>query len=182
MVELPFALGAAGLVVVLLGLSAFFSSSETAIFTATDGSDDRSTDRGRGDDAAPAAADERAATLAALRGDPHRLLVTLLVGNNLVNVAISSVVTVTLVQALPPGPAVTLATVVASSLVLVFGEIVPKSYGLGNADAWSLTVAGPLRVVELALLPVVVAFDLATRALTARLGGAPDIERPLVDE
>jgi hypothetical protein len=61
------------------------------------------------------------AALAEPRVDPHRLLVTLPVGNNVVNIAIPNVVT-----------------------VLVCGEIVSKSCGLGNARRWSLTAARPL--------------------------------------
>ncbi len=148
---------------VLLALSAFFSSSETAIFTLPDA----------WLDAQPASSD----SLRELRSDPHRLLVTILVGNNVVNVAIASISTVLALEYLPAGIAVTVATVVVSVVVLVFGEIVPKSYGLGNAEQWAPRVAGPLRVVERVLYPLVVVFDAVTRRLNARLGGEPDIEQ-----
>ncbi|UPV98891.1 DUF21 domain-containing protein [Halorussus gelatinilyticus] len=172
MLELPRSLLAAGAVVVLLALSAFFSSSETAIFSL---SVEWMAERA-------AAGDRRAALLSALREDPHRLLVTLLVGNNLVNVALSSVVTVVLVGALPAGLAVTAATVVVTSLVLIFGEIIPKSYGLGNGERWSLRVARPLSLVERALYPLVVLFDALTRGTSQRLGGDTDIEEQYLDD
>lgn len=168
------ALTVAGTLLLLAGLlvaSAFFSSSETAIFSLSQ--------TWLAERAADGDAD--AVRLADLREDPHRLLVTLLVGNNAVNVAISSLTTLLLVEFLPPAWVVPVATVVVSSVVLVCGEIVPKSYGLGNAETWSLRVVGPVAAVERLLYPLVVAFDVVTRAASDRLGGRPDIEDPFVD-
>jgi len=158
-------------IVALVALSAFFSSSESAIFslpedlgeTAGDGSPERT-------------------ALGDLRSDPHRLLVTILVGNNVVNMAISSIVTLLVAEVFSPGIAVLVATIGASALILVFGEIVPKSYGLGHARTWSLRVARPLGLVERALGPVVSLFDASTRRLTALVGGNQGIEENLLDE
>jgi len=159
-------------IIVLVILSAFFSSSETAVFTLPEqwlAEQESSSDR-------------RLVILRDLRSDPHRLLVTILVGNNVVNVAIASITTVLLVERLPTGSAVTLATVLTSFVVLVFGEIVPKSYGLGHAREWALTVARPLTLVGRVLYPLVVLFDAITRRLNALIGGDPHIEDPYVDE
>jgi len=169
MVTTAVTLVAVAALVGLVGLSAFFSSSETAILSLPAGVD------------VVRSGDARAEALRALRDDPHRLLVTLLVGNNVVNAAISSVVTVVAVDALPAGAGVAVATAVASTVVLVFGEIVPKSYGLGNAEEWALSVARPVRLVERGLWPVVAAFDLVTRRLSTSLGGEPAIEAPYED-
>ncbi|WP_158057971.1 DUF21 domain-containing protein [Halorussus halophilus] len=155
-----------GAIVVLVGLSAFFSSSETAIFTLSE------SERSELD----ASLEERAEMLRELRSDPHRLLVTILVGNNVVNVAIASITTALLIEVIPTGSAVSVATVLASFVVLVFGEIVPKAYGLGHAKRWALRVARPLSVVELVLYPLVAVFDFLTRRLNARIGGEPEIE------
>ncbi|MUV58074.1 protein of unknown function DUF21 [Halogeometricum rufum] len=169
--DLPLVAFGTASVVVLLLFSAFFSSSETAIFSLPVAwIDDRA-----------ATGDRRAVTLRRLREDPHRLLVTILVGNNLVNVAISSIVTVLLVEHVSAGVAVTAATLVVGSVVLVFGEIVPKSFGLGNARRWSLTVARPVSLVERSISPLVGLFDALTRRLTAWLGGETDIEKPYVE-
>jgi len=159
-------------VVVLVGLSAFFSSSETAIFSLPE----------TWGDALGATDEPRVATLQELRADPHRLLVTVLVGNNVVNVAIASITTVLVTDHLPAGSAVTVATILASVCILVFGEIVPKSYGLANAERWALTVARPLALVERLLYPLVVGFDAVTRWLNGRIGGEGDIERPYVEK
>jgi Mg2+/Co2+ transporter CorB len=154
----------------LLAASAFFSSTEIAVFSLSpDWLDDR------------AAGDARAAILAELRGDPHRLLVTLLVGNNLVNVAISSLLAVLLVDYVPAGVAVVATTLVAGSVVLIAGEILPKAYGLGHAEAWSLRAARPVWLVERLLLPVVVVFDVVTRRVGAVVGADPGIEGPYAD-
>jgi CBS domain containing-hemolysin-like protein len=166
----PLVVGGCVATVALLACSAFFSSSETAIFSLP-------TDH----DAVPGDDDPSERTLTALREDPHRLLVTLLVGNNVVNVAISSIITVLVARSLPPGPAVLAATVVTSSLVLVFGEIVPKAYGLGNAPEWSLTVAPAVALVERFLSPLISLFDWVTRGINRVIEGESDIERPYLE-
>lgn len=166
----PLIAGGVVATVALLACSAFFSSSETAIFSLP-----------ASWDAVPGDEDSRERALTALRKDPHRLLVTLLVGNNVVNVAISSIITVLVARSLDPGPAVVAATVVTSTLVLVFGEIVPKAYGLGNAEEWSLTVAPVVALVEKVLSPLISLFDWVTRGITTVIEGETDIERPYVE-
>ena len=159
-------------VVILLSLSAFFSSSESAIFSL-------SVDPAR---TAPGADTKEGRTLADLRANPHRLLVTLLVGNNIVNIAITSIVTLLVARFVPAGFTVVVATLTASVLILVFAEIVPKSYGLGHAESWSLRVARPIAYVERALGPLVALFDVVTRWLTSLIGGDQHIEKPYLDE
>jgi len=154
----------------LLAASAFFSSTEIAVFSLSrEWLDER-----------VAANDGRASILAELRDDPHRLLVTLLVGNNVVNVAISSIMAVLLAERFSGGVAVAMTTVVAGSVVLVCGEILPKAYGLGHAEEWALTTARPVWVVERLLFPIVVVFDVVTRRAGSMMGD-PDIEEPYTD-
>ncbi|WP_440766302.1 DUF21 domain-containing protein [Natronorubrum sp. DTA7] len=159
-------------VVILLALSAFFSSSESAIFSLPDEWIQTATEDGTSE----------SRTLQHLRGNPHRLLVTLLVGNNLVNIAITSIITLLVAQFVPPGFTVVIATLSVSVLILIFGEIVPKSYGLGHAESWSLRVARPISYVERTLSPLVTLFDIVTRWLTARIGGDQHIENPYLDD
>ncbi|WP_193308571.1 CNNM domain-containing protein [Halorubrum halophilum] len=166
-------LGFAGIatVTLLLALSAFFSSAETAIFSLSA----EWFDQQIGSD------DPRASVLKELHDDPHRLLVTLLVGNNVVNVAISSILTVLVASYLPSGAAVAVATACTSVLVIVFGEIVPKAFGLGNAETWSLRVASPIRLTERVLSPLITLFDGITRRMTAYISGDANIETPYTD-
>jgi Mg2+/Co2+ transporter CorB len=158
-------------IVLLLSLSAFFSSSETAVFSLPREWIEReaTTD------------DPRARVLKELHDDPHRLLVTLLVGNNIVNIAISSIMTVLVATYLSAGPAVIATTVITSFLILIFGEIVPKAFGLGNAEQWALTIASPIRHVERGLSPLITLFDGITRRLNALIPIKTDIETPYLD-
>jgi CBS domain containing-hemolysin-like protein len=165
-------LAGAAVIVVLLGVSAFFSGSEIAIF---------SLERHQlsvlleTDDVDP-----RARVLQRLRDDPHRLLVTILVGNNIVNIAMASIASVLLAATLSPGLAVVATTLGMSAVILVFGEITPKSYGVANAERLALRVAGPIRTVERLLFPLVFCFDVISRGLNRITGGGSDIERPYV--
>lgn len=153
-------------IVALLGCSAFFSSSETALFSLS-----------REWLAEAAATDSRAAAVEDALSDPHRLLVTLLVGNNVVNITLSSLLTALLVDRVQPGTAVLVTTVVASTLILVVGEIIPKAYGLGQAQTFAPVVVRPLRYVGVVLYPVVAVFDALTRTVSDRIGGQQSIER-----
>ena len=166
MVALSTSVGAFVLLV-LVAVSAFFSSTEIALFSLEDHRVEAMT--GRGSDA-----------LRRLRADPHRLLVTILVGNNFVNVAIAAVATSLLARALPAGEAAVVSTLLVGTVVLVFGEIMPKSYGVANAESWSRRIAGPVVLLQRLLYPVVAVFDGITGAMSALLGGGRDIERPYV--
>lgn len=157
-------------VVVLLGLSAFFSASEIAIF---------SLERHRLS-ALRSSEDPRAGTLGRLRENPHRLLVTILVGNNVVNIAMASIATLVLTRLLGPGPGVAASTLGMSFLVLIVGEITPKSYGVANSESLSLSVAGPIARVQQLLYPVVVVFDTLSRGINRLTGGGQEIEKPYV--
>ncbi|MFC7137736.1 DUF21 domain-containing protein [Halobaculum litoreum] len=159
-------------IVVLVGLSAFFSSSETAIFTLSEEWVTELANSGDSDGEA----------LRDLLDDPHRLLVTILVGNNVVNVAIASLTTVLVTNYLPDGTGVTVATLAASFVILIFGEIVPKSYGLSRAKEWSEVVARPIAIVETLLYPLVALFDFVTRRIAAYIGGEQDIEVPYTED
>ncbi|WP_226021235.1 CNNM domain-containing protein [Halomicrobium salinisoli] len=158
-------------VIGLLSVSAFFSSSETAVFSLPREWIERQAETD----------DRRAGVLKDLHDDSHRLLVTLLVGNNVVNIAISSIVTVVVAGYLPAGPAVVATTVLTSVLVLIFGEIVPKAYGLGNNERWALTVATPISIVERVLSPLITVFDVVTRRMNALIPVDGDIEKPYLD-
>ncbi|MFO8114275.1 MAG: DUF21 domain-containing protein [Halorubrum sp.] len=171
MVGLTLGLAGVATVTVLLALSAFFSSSETAIFSLP----------AEWFEQQVASDDPRGHILKELYDDPHRLLVTLLVGNNVVNIAISSIVTVLVAGYLPSGAAVVVTTACTSFLVLVFGEVVPKAFGLGNAERWSLRVASPIRLVERALSPLITLFDGITRRMNAYINGDANIEKPYTD-
>lgn len=154
---------------ILLGLSGFFSSSEIAMFSIAS-------------HRVEALAQERRSgeTLQKLKSDPHRLLVTILVGNNLVNIAMSSIATGLLSLYFSGGMAVAVATFGITALVLLFGESSPKSYAIENTESWALRVSRPLKLAEYVLLPLVVMFDFLTRQVNRVTGGRSAIETSYV--
>lgn len=153
----------------LLGLSAFFSSSEIAMFSLAS-------------HRVEALAQEQAVgrTLQQLKTDPHRLLVTILVGNNLVNIAMSSIATGLLAQHVSQSAAIAIATFGITALVLLFGESAPKSYAIENTESWALRVTRPLKIAEYVLWPLVVTFDFLTRLVNRVTGGRAAIETSYV--
>ncbi len=157
-------------IVVLIGLSGFFSSSEIALFSLATHRIDALVEEGR----------KGARMVQELKSDPHRLLVTILVGNNLVNIAMSSIATGLFGIYLSRGQAVLAATFGITTVVLLFGESVPKSYAVENTESWSLRIARPLKYSEYALYPLVVVFDYLTRIVNKVTGGRSAIETSYV--
>jgi len=133
-------IGAVNLLI-LLGLSAVFSSSEIALFSLAKHRIDALAAQG-----APGAE-----TVADLKSNPHRLLVTILVENNLFNIAMSSISTVIVGFYFDPGPAVLISTFGITAIVLLFGESAPKSYAVENTESWALWVARPIKRSEYVL-------------------------------
>jgi CBS domain containing-hemolysin-like protein len=154
----------------LLLLSAFFSSSEIAMFSLPPHRvDSLVADNMPG-----------AETLKSLKDDPHRLLVTILVGNNIVNIAMSSIATGLLALYFRQSIAVFIATFGITALVLLFGESAPKSYAVENTESWALRIARPLKYSEYLLLPLIVTFDYLTRQVNRITGGRAEIESTYV--
>ena len=82
---------------------------------------------------------------------------------------------------LSPGPAVVATTVVTSFRILIFGEIVPKAFGLDNAQEWALTVTSPVRFVERVLSSLITLFDGITSPINALIPVETYIEKPYLD-
>lgn len=163
--------GGVATIVLLILLSAFFSSSELAMFSLAQHRVEALVE-----DDVPGAD-----TVASLKEDPHRLLITILVGNNIVNIAMSSIATALVgIYFDNPGAAVLISTFGITSLVLLFGESAPKSYAVENTESWALTIARPLKYSEYLLLPLVITFDYLTRAVNRVTGGRSAIETSYV--
>ncbi|SDY68190.1 hemolysin family protein [Halopenitus persicus] len=167
------AIGAGALAILALtAISAFFSSSELAVF---------SVGRHRVDSLVATGVPGSAA-LARLRDDPHRFLVTVLVSNNVANIAAAAVATAVLVQIVPPSQAATGATVFTSVFVIIFGEIAPKSYAVTNAERHALRVSRIVVVVQRVLWPVIVLFEAAVNVVNRVTGGDAGFETYLSRE
>ncbi|AXR76651.1 Magnesium and cobalt efflux protein CorC [Natrarchaeobaculum sulfurireducens] len=157
-------------VIVLIGLSGFFSSSEIAMFNLP-----KHRLEGMVDDDV-----EGAELVKQLKEDPHRLLVTILVGNNIVNIAMSSIATALLGLYFGGLVAVVLATFGITAIVLLFGESVPKSYAVENTESWAVRISKPLKATEYLLFPLIVLFDYLTRQVNRLTGSTGAIETPYV--
>ena len=131
-------------VLVLLLLSAFFSSAETALTTVNKVRVRTLAEGG----------DKRAAMVAAVIEDPAKMLSTILIGNNIVNLSASSLMT-TLTLRLFGNAAVGIATGVLTLLILVFGEITPKTMSTLYAEKISFAYAGIIHVLMVVLTPVI---------------------------
>jgi putative hemolysin len=163
------ALGIAA-VVVLIALSGFFSSSEIAMFSLPQHRVDAMVDEGL----------SGAALVRALKEDPHRLLVTILVGNNIVNIAMTAITTGLLGLYFGGAAAVVISTFGITAIVLLFGESAPKSYAVENTESWARRIARPLKFAEYAMYPLIVLFDYLTRQINRLTGSTGAIETPYV--
>ena len=102
---------------------------------------------------------------------PERLLSTILLGNNLVNVAFTALITALAVQWLDEGPlALTAATVIGTSILLIFGEIIPKSIAVKKSEKVSFLYARPLKMVEYSLFPVILFLQWLSRVTQSIFG------------
>ncbi|WP_306061167.1 hemolysin family protein [Natronococcus wangiae] len=156
--------------IILLALSAFFSSSEIALFSLAKHRVNALVENGT----------PGAETVADLKSDPHRLLVTILVGNNLVNIGMSSISTAIVGFYFNTGTAVLISTFGITAIVLLFGESAPKSYAVEHTESWALRIAQPLKLSEYVLFPLVVIFDYLTRLVNKVTGGGAAIESSYV--
>ncbi len=131
------------LLFVLVLLSGCFSSSETAL-TALTKLKIRCLLREKG---------ERAKSLLNWQNDPDSLLTTILIGNNLVNIAATSLATALAIQ-IGIRHGVTVVIIVMTVLILVFGEVVPKTLARRNAERLALLVSPVLNFLAKVLTPV----------------------------
>lgn len=110
-----------------------------------------------------------AKALSRIKQNPHKLIITILIGNNLVNIGAASLATAVFTN-LFGSSGVGIATGVMTFLILVFGEITPKTFAAQNAQKISLTVARPIEFLSYILSPVVKILELISRTITKLLG------------
>lgn len=131
-------------VIILLSLSAFFSSSETALTTVNQIRMRTLADNG----------DKRATRVLRVTGNPGKMLSAILIGNNIVNLSASSIST-SLAIHLFGNTGAGIATGILTFLILIFGEVTPKTMATIKADSMSLTVAAPIGLLMKILTPVI---------------------------
>ena len=112
-----------------------------------------------------------------------RLLSTILLGNNLVNVAFTALVTALAVNWLGEGPlALTAATVIGTTVLLILGEIIPKSVAVKKSEKMTFLYARPLKMVELSLYPIILFLQWLSRSTQTIFGHEANDEDPAVTE
>ncbi|MDT8344145.1 MAG: HlyC/CorC family transporter [Thermohalobaculum sp.] len=159
----PAILWTSGAILLLLGLSAFFSGSETAL-TATN----RATMH-----ALAAQGSRGAATALRLTEDNERLIGSILLGNNLVNILAASLAT-SIFTALFGEAGVAWATLVMTFLVLVFSEVLPKTYAINNPERAAVRVAPVVAIIVRVFAPIVAFIRLLVRGALAVMGVKTD--------
>ncbi len=154
------------LILICLLLSAFFSGSETALLRLRIQQLDADISRGDRGLAALAARD--------LIGHTGKLLVTILLGNNVVNILAASVAASLAVRTLGEERGLIASTVILTLLVLVFCEILPKAVAARNPRRAAYAVALPLYLIHRILRPVHWVFEKGIDPLVHRIAGAAD--------
>jgi len=136
------------LLIILILLSGFFSGAETAFFSLSDIKVKKMISQKR----------KNAKLVAKLKSDPQRLLVTILIGNNLVNIAAASLATV-IVADLFGSSVVGITTGIMTLVILVFGEITPKSLSIKYNQSICSLMAKPVFLIENILFPITWVFE-----------------------
>ncbi|WP_323764552.1 HlyC/CorC family transporter [Marinovum sp.] len=150
-------------ILLLLVLSGFFSGSETALTAASRGKLRAQADKGnRGADRA-----------LKITEDNERLIGSVLLGNNLVNILATSLATA-LFTRLFGESGVAMATLIMTLLVLIFAEVLPKTFAITNAERAAAFVAVPIAMVIRVFSPVVSAVRILVRGILSLFGVKTD--------
>lgn len=135
-------------IIILLLLSSFFSASETALTTANKIRMRSLADNGN----------KKAIKVCALIENPSKMLSTILIGNNIVNISCSSLVTSVTIHSFKH-VSVGIATGILTLYILLFGEIIPKSTATIKSEKLALNFAGIILALSTILTPVIFLID-----------------------
>ena len=151
------------ILLILLALSAFFSSNETALMSVNKIRLRSLADEGN----------KRAAmALDILENQTPKLLSAILIGNNIVNISASSLAT-TLAYSFG-GYMVSIVTVILTVLILIFGEITPKNYATINAERLTLRYIPVFKFLMTVMTPVIFIINLFSRGVMRLMRVDPD--------
>ncbi len=150
---------------VLICLSAFFSGIETALMSVNNIKVNALLKQNR----------KGSEALHRIKQNPHKLIITILIGNNLVNIGAASFATVVFTE-LFGSSGIGIATGVMTFLILIFGEITPKTFATQNAEKVSLLVARPIEILSTILSPVVKFFEIISKFTSKILGSKEEKE------
>ncbi len=159
----PLIWGTGAAILVLLCLSGLFSGSETALTTASRGKLHAAAEKG----------DSGAAVAMRITEDKERLIGAILLGNNFVNILAASLAT-TLFTLLFGENGIAVATLVMTTVVLIFAEVMPKTYAITNAERLAGRVARLMSIIVLILAPIVNTVRAFVRLMLRGLGVETD--------
>lgn len=158
------------LVILLIG-SGFFSASETALMSLSKIRIRHMQEEGV----------KGAKLVASLTEDPNKLLSSILIGNNVVNIAATSIST-SLFLELFKGNGVAISTAVMTVLVLIFGEITPKTIAANSSEKVAIAVSKPIQLIIFILKPVVWVFNIVTGVIFKLFGVDNKNNQPYITE
>ncbi len=156
-------------IVALIAASAFFSGSETALTAASRARMHSLSNQG----------DLRAGLVSLLIERRDRLIGALLIGNNLVNILASSLTT-SLFLGLFGDSGVAIATLVMTVVLVIFSEVLPKSWAISSPDRFALTVAPFVRIFVAVVGPLSSLVNFIVRGLLAIFGVSLSKEAPML--
>ena len=122
--------------------------------------------------------------VADMLNEPERLLSTILLGNNLVNVAFSAIITVVVVSRAGEGNegiAVVIATILGTVTLLLLGETIPKTIAVRESERLAFLYSYPLKWGEYLLLPFVLILQWITKMISRRVGGTQEDQRSITE-
>lgn len=160
------------LMTALLLLSAIFSSSETALTSMNIGRIRQLKDKNS----------EGADLLKRLKKRMNSILATILIGNNLVNIAATAILTQLISEYFPDKSSAMITTLIMTVLILVFGEITPKTYAAQDPELVALRVAKPLEVLSYIFKPILLILEKITNFIIRLFGGKITNNVPFVTE
>ena len=159
--------------IILICLSSFFSCTETAFLSANKIRMRNLAEEG----------DRRAKKVEKLLSNTDRLYSSILVGNNLVNIGASSLTTSIVISIFGNSASlVAAASGVVTLLILVFGEITPKTFATKNADRIALFMSGFVSFICFIFTPVVFLLNIITGFIIKLLGGNKDNGPTMTEE
>jgi putative hemolysin len=156
---------------ILISLSAFFSASETALMSLSKIRIRRMLEEEV----------KHADIINKLVENPSKLLGAILIGNNVVNIGASALATSIAIK-LYGSRGVGIATGIMTLLILVFGEVTPKSLAAQNSEKTSLKVAKPIYYITIVFKPLISTLTFITNGIIKLLGGKKPGKQPFITE
>ena len=155
----------------LLCLSAFFSASETAVFSANKVKIRHLIEEGN----------KQAALLKRLMEQPGKVISTILIGNNVVNIGATALAT-SLAISIVGSTGAGIATGIMSVLILLFGEITPKTLVSQRPEGFAIRISGILHGLGKLLSPVIYVFNSFTNLLVRLISGPVKKDHLITEE